>query len=125
MSRPTLEQIVWLTVRAKRSATARKVLLDALLERYGRVFERALERAQNIADERQEPIALYLRASRLPDYEQIIRREVAAGYDPESYPLENIHAISAYDIHAIRRGWAPRGILETGVVLLHPRRSRS
>ena len=51
----TLEQILELARQARRSPDARRVLHDALLERYGDVYEYAFEQAQRRADSFGEP----------------------------------------------------------------------
>ena len=61
----TLEAILVLVQQARRSPHARRVLHDALLERYGRCYEEVLAFAQNAAKNTREPILIILKVDAL------------------------------------------------------------
>ena len=60
-----LEDLMALAEHARRSPHARRVLFDALLERYGAHFETLLEVAQADADRTGQPIVVLLNSARL------------------------------------------------------------
>lgn len=66
----TLEQILDLAAQARRSPHARRVLFDALIDRYGNEFLNVVERAQTYADQDGRSFAIYLSPERLRQVEQ-------------------------------------------------------
>ena len=60
MRRPTLTEVIGLAEAARRSPHARRVLHDALLERYGEVYEDKLTLAQVSADFNRKPYVVLL-----------------------------------------------------------------
>ena len=67
----TLKTILALAQEARTSAHARRVLHDALLERYGSAYEARVDAARAIARERKQPVILMLEPAKLADYERI------------------------------------------------------
>ena len=72
----TLAQILELAEAARRSPYARRVLFDALIDRYGDDFLSVVERAQATADQwRTVPQGILMSRSRLPELDFLWERE--------------------------------------------------
>ena len=105
----TLDEILQLAHAARRSPHARRVLHDALLERYGRAYEEILERAQQYADRHQRRYAVLL------DLDLLARTDSAA--------IAMAHHTVEL-VRSSRRAWRERGDSqgnEITVVVLNPR----
>ena len=83
----TLETILELARQARRSPHARRVLHDALLERYGEIYLRVLDDAQRSAEIFDTPVLVMVRPQGLIDAENAwhhhmrVPRAVRVSYD--------------------------------------------
>lgn len=100
--RPSLDDILALAAAARRSPHARRVLHDALLERYGDLYKVVLDRAQGYADQSGRPDVVVLRPNRLA----VAEAQLAAGNLDPRFLLEDLNAFAAYDLQAASQGGA-------------------
>ena len=122
----TLETILELARQARRSPHARRVLHDALLERYGDNYLRILSDAQRSAELFDTPVLVLLRAKGLSDAEHAWRFYMRA---PSTLPLsyDLLQEAFAFDDASARprhRYFAPRDG-QYLLTVLPPNRSRS
>ena len=117
----TLEQILDLAAQARRSPHARRVLFDALIDRYGEDFLFTVDRAQTHADQRDRSQAIVIRPRRLPAADEAWQYLRASG--DETYRLlENWFVFSTIDVDFRRHWWSASPLDDTVVVtVVHPR----
>ena len=114
---PTVDTILELAREARRSPHARRVLHDALIERYGDDYLFTIERAQKNADD-----VVILRPDRLRAADAALTVERRGGYI--TIPtLENWHALSRLAV--TMRSFRSRVYDEdsVAVVVVRPRKS--
>ena len=99
---PTLDQVLALADEARRSPHARRVLHDALLERYGDDFGRVVERAGSMALAYNLPMVVTLRPSELRYVEGLW-----SGAKLPTHVLENRGAFEVYELARLREHWPP------------------
>ena len=69
----SVETILALAEEARRSPHARRVLFDAMLERYGEAFERTIDRARAAGERREETTVMILAPKELEAAEDVVR----------------------------------------------------
>lgn len=134
----TLGQVLALAKSARRSPEARRVLHDALLERYGLAYEDVLARAARIADRNGRPTIVLLAPGRLIAAEASWRaqqeasawhaREWMREFTPEPFPahlLETWAATPIYDYRDLMRLTNRSQATEQQIVTVHPSREPS
>ena len=122
---PTLAQVLALVEAARRSPHARRVLHDALLERYGAGYESVIDYARELAAQSALDQAIILRPDKIAAADERWRRgkwffpslDTLVGGDA----LE-IHAVE--DVRAYRRYWRGRKQLPDEMTLLVVRAPR-
>ena len=119
---PTLDQVLALADEARRSPHARRVLLDALIERYGVDITSVLAEADRLATGDHRAYAVVLRPPVLITFDPIRESLRARGINTRKL-LRNKGAFGVYDVAQLRgpSGQFYRRSL-TVVVVVRPRR---
>ena len=124
--KPTLDTILELAQAARRSPHARRVLHDALIDRYGDDYLITIERAQQSADENDVGYMVLLRPDRLSEADASLmkeRRRPGGGFT--RHMLETWDALSrlAVDFRTLRTGLfgGRGGRARIPVVVVRPR----
>lgn len=122
----TLEQILELAKQARRSPHARRVLFDALIDRYGDDFLITVNNAQERADRDDRSLVIIFRPHRLHEADAAWREYL--GSENAAHRLyrflENWHVFSTIDIGFRRNWWTPPSEWDETVVVavVHPQR---
>ena len=132
----TLEQVLELARLARRSPHARRVLHDALLERYGEAYEEILDEAARFAAGAKKAVVVMLVPAQLAEAEAAWRSQQQASAflarewekpepKPEEIPahhLRNWAAIRLYSLADLARERNRSQATEQQVVTVRPRR---
>lgn len=116
----TLDELLDLIAMARRSPHARRVLHDALLERYTRDYEHFLWRARVCADRAQRPCVVMVSAEVLEEVElRWAELYPTSPFGPPLNWLENFNVFRVYDLKDLAQN-QNRVLTETLVTTVYP-----